>query len=71
VVREHVLQGYFCDPVYGGNRDAVGWKLVGFPGAQWDYTEHQGEVGFDASQIPIKTLEDLRAERASTAENQA
>ena len=65
VVREHVLQGFFCDPAYGGNRDCVGWRLVGFPGAQWGYTEHQGELGFDATQIPIKTLEDLRAERAS------
>jgi gluconate 2-dehydrogenase gamma chain len=71
VVREHVLQGFFCDPVYGGNRGAVGWKLVGFPGAQWGYTEHQGEVGYDASQIPIKTLEELRAERASIDENKA
>jgi gluconate 2-dehydrogenase gamma chain len=71
VVREHVLQGFFCDPVYGGNRGAVGWKLVGFPGAQWGYTEHQGEVGFDATQIPIKTLEDLRAERASISSTQA
>jgi gluconate 2-dehydrogenase gamma chain len=65
VVHEHVLQGTFCDPVYGGNRGAVGWKLVGFPGAHWGYTEHQGELGFDATAIPIKTLEDLRTERAS------
>lgn len=71
VVREHVLQGTFCDPVYGGNRRAVGWKLVGFPGAQWGYTEHQGELGFDATEIPIKTLEDLRAERASTESKEA
>jgi gluconate 2-dehydrogenase gamma chain len=69
VVREHVLQGFFCDPVYGGNRGAVGWKLVGFPGAHWGYEEHQGELGFDAAQLPIKTLEDLRAERASIDAN--
>jgi gluconate 2-dehydrogenase gamma chain len=25
-------EGYFADPIYGGNRDMVGWKLVGFPG---------------------------------------
>jgi gluconate 2-dehydrogenase gamma chain len=25
-------QGYFADPLYGGNRDKVGWKLPGFPG---------------------------------------
>ena len=25
-------EGYFADPMYGGNRGKVGWKLVGFPG---------------------------------------
>ena len=25
-------EGYFADPLYGGNRGKVGWKLVGFPG---------------------------------------
>ena len=25
-------EGYFADPIYGGNRGKVGWKLVGFPG---------------------------------------
>ena len=25
-------EGYFADPIYGGNRDKVGWKLLGFPG---------------------------------------
>lgn len=24
------LEGFLCDPLYGGNRDGVGWKLVGF-----------------------------------------
>jgi gluconate 2-dehydrogenase gamma chain len=28
----HTRQGFYCDPVYGGNRDQVGWKVVGFPG---------------------------------------
>jgi gluconate 2-dehydrogenase gamma chain len=67
VVREHVLQGTFCDPVYGGNRDTVGWKLVGFPGAHWGYTEYQGKLNFDAARLPIKTLGDLRAERGPIA----
>lgn len=31
---EYVMAGFFADPVHGGNRDMVGWKLVGFPGAQ-------------------------------------
>ena len=25
-------EGFFADPLYGGNRDMVGWKLLGFPG---------------------------------------
>jgi hypothetical protein len=29
----NTVEGYFADPVYGGNRDYAGWKMVGFPGA--------------------------------------
>ena len=29
---ENVMQGMFSDPIYGGNRDKAGWKLLGFPG---------------------------------------
>lgn len=25
-------EGFFADPMYGGNRNKVGWKLLGFPG---------------------------------------
>jgi len=27
-----VMEGMFGDPIYGGNRDKAGWKLIGFPG---------------------------------------
>ncbi len=30
-------QGFFADPLYGGNRDMAGWKMIGFPGARYDY----------------------------------
>ena len=33
-VRTHTMEGMFADPVYGGNKDFAGWRLVGFPGAQ-------------------------------------
>jgi gluconate 2-dehydrogenase gamma chain len=26
------MEGFFADPIYGGNRDKAGWKLVGYPG---------------------------------------
>ena len=62
MVRQHTLEGLFGDPAYGGNRDGVGWRLVGFPGAQWGYSAEQMAPGFDASAIPVKTLAGLRAE---------
>jgi gluconate 2-dehydrogenase gamma chain len=30
----HVRQGFYCDPVYGGNKNRVGWDVIGFPGPQ-------------------------------------
>ena len=27
------MEGMFSDPIYGGNRDKAGWKMIGFPGA--------------------------------------
>lgn len=36
-------EGFFADPLYGGNRNKVGWKLIGFPGVPSSaYREHLG-----------------------------
>jgi len=32
LVRNHTLQGTFGDPYYGGNKDFIGWDLIGYPG---------------------------------------
>jgi len=37
-VRIHTIEGMFADPIYGGNKDFAGWRLVGFPGAQAIFT---------------------------------
>jgi gluconate 2-dehydrogenase gamma chain len=37
-LRTHTMEGMFADPVYGGNKDFAGWRLVGFPGAQLTFT---------------------------------
>jgi gluconate 2-dehydrogenase gamma chain len=37
-VRVHTMEGMFADPVYGGNKDFAGWRLVGFPGAHPVFT---------------------------------
>lgn len=35
-------EGFFADPMYGGNRGKAGWALVGFPGVAANYA---GEIG--------------------------
>lgn len=32
-------EGYFADPLYGGNRKMAGWRMIGFPGARADYMD--------------------------------
>jgi gluconate 2-dehydrogenase gamma chain len=31
--------GFFADPIHGGNRDMVGWKMIGYPGARYNYLD--------------------------------
>jgi len=38
-VLKDVQMGFFADPIYGGNRDMVGWKMIGFPGARYNYLD--------------------------------
>ncbi len=36
---KHVPEGFFSDPIHGGNHDMVGWKMIGFPGIRYDYRD--------------------------------
>lgn len=36
---QNTKEGYFSDPIYGGNRNMAAWKMIGFPGAHYDYRE--------------------------------
>ena len=38
-------EGYFADPMYGGNRGMGGWKMIGFPGARADFTNWMNQQG--------------------------
>lgn len=42
---QNTIEGFWSDPIYGGNRDMVGWKLIGFPGARYDHLEFVGKHG--------------------------
>jgi gluconate 2-dehydrogenase gamma chain len=42
---QNTQEGFLADPVYGGNRDFAGWKLIGFPGPRYNYVREIGEYG--------------------------
>jgi gluconate 2-dehydrogenase gamma chain len=38
-------EGFLADPVYGGNRGFAGWKLIGYPGPRYNYTDDIEQYG--------------------------
>ena len=45
MVRAHTLQGTFGDPYYGGNKDFVGWDLIGYPGVRLNVSVEDQRLG--------------------------
>ena len=55
-IRTHTMEGMFADPIYGGNKDFAGWRLVGFPGAQPIFTRTDLESKQGFTRAPITGL---------------
>src|SRR5258706_5025459 len=56
---DNTIEGFFSDPIYGGNRDKIGWKLVGFPGVAAVYTQHVEKYGVPYDALPISVFDIL------------
>jgi gluconate 2-dehydrogenase gamma chain len=56
-LRIHTMEGMFADPLYGGNRDFAGWRLVGFPGAQAIFTPGDLKSTAEFTRAPIVGLQ--------------
>jgi gluconate 2-dehydrogenase gamma chain len=57
---ELTIEGFFSDPVYGGNKDVIGWKLVGFPGAYANYYDLVDQHGIAFNRPPMSLGQDAR-----------
>jgi gluconate 2-dehydrogenase gamma chain len=55
--RTHTMEGMFADPIYGGNKDFAGWRLIGFPGAQPIFTQADMESTQAFTREPIVGLQ--------------
>ncbi|MFP8965041.1 gluconate 2-dehydrogenase subunit 3 family protein [Pokkaliibacter sp. CJK22405] len=53
---QNAREGYLADPIYGGNRDMAGWKMIGFPGARYDYRPYIDRRGEELSFIPVSLI---------------
>jgi gluconate 2-dehydrogenase gamma chain len=56
-LRTHTMEGMFADPVYGGNKNFAGWRLVGFPGAQPIFSEEDMHSSQPFTRVPITGLQ--------------
>ena len=55
---EATLEGFFSDPVYGGNRNMVSWRMIGFPGAYASYYDLVDLHGIRIDREPMSLAED-------------
>jgi gluconate 2-dehydrogenase gamma chain len=52
------IEGFLADPVYGGNKDMMAWRMIGFPGAGASYYELVDKHGINVTRRPISIAED-------------
>jgi gluconate 2-dehydrogenase gamma chain len=60
-------EGMFADPIYGGNRDFAGWRLIGYPGAQRAYTPSELKNG--PNERTIQSLKEMQAMHPGRAQD--
>jgi gluconate 2-dehydrogenase gamma chain len=50
---DQTVQGFFSDPIYGGNKNKRGWRMIGFPGAYADYYDLVDKHGIEFHREPL------------------
>jgi len=59
MLRRHTLEGMLCDPLHGGNREMIGWQLIGYPGPRMSYREEIGQNPGEAWRRKPVSLADM------------
>ncbi|AVD89939.1 gluconate 2-dehydrogenase subunit 3 family protein [Pseudomonas sp. SWI44] len=53
----NVREGFFADPLYGGNKNMASWKMIGFPGARYDFRDLIAKKGQKLHIIPTSLID--------------
>lgn len=64
LVLENTMEGFFGDPVHGGNRDMASWKMIGFPGARYDYRDWVDQHDKPYPRGPVSILGNIVEQQA-------
>jgi gluconate 2-dehydrogenase gamma chain len=54
------IEGFFSDPIYGGNKDMVAWRMIGFPGAYANFYDLVDQHGMLYTRPPMSMGQDVR-----------
>lgn len=54
---QNVREGFLADPIYGGNKDMTSWKMIGFPGARYDFRDLLPKKGQKLTIIPTSLID--------------
>ena len=56
---QSAMEGFFADPVYGGNRNKVSWRMVGYPGLPASYANKALQYRGKKVTIPPQSIADF------------
>jgi gluconate 2-dehydrogenase gamma chain len=59
LLRQHTIEGMFCDPMHGGNAGLIGWQMLGYPGPQMSYRAQMGHYNGMAYRPKPQSLEQI------------
>jgi gluconate 2-dehydrogenase gamma chain len=59
LLRQHTIEGMFCDPMHGGNAGLIGWQLMGYPGPQMSFRNQIGKYNGVAYRPKPQSLEQI------------
>ena len=56
-VLQNVREGYLSDPIYGGNKGMASWRMIGFPGARYDFRDVIDQKGQKLDITPVSLVD--------------
>src|SRR2546429_462746 len=71
LLRQHTIEGMFCDPMHGGNADMVGWQLIGFPGPRMSYADEVDQYKGRAFRPKPRSLQQIIGRKVKPSEEEA